>query len=84
MSHPVEALARALVAMAIAVTLVGAFRAEAQSLGLPEVTVTAPPITPQWKKWSPYSSNPRVQEEKWPEIPCNSRTIWFSPIPATS
>jgi len=52
-----------------------AFRAEAQSIGLPEVTVTAPPITPSWKKWNPYSSNTRVEEDKWPEIPCNGSRI---------
>jgi hypothetical protein len=47
----------------------------AQSLDLPEVTVTAPPITPSWKKWNPYSSNTRVEEEKWPEIPCGASRI---------
>jgi hypothetical protein len=46
-----------------------------QTLGLPEVTVTAPPITPSWKKWNPYSSNPRVEEEKWPDIPCGDSRI---------
>src|SRR5882672_9022270 len=51
------------------------FRAAAQNIGLPEVTVTAPPVTPSWKKWNPYSSNPRVEEEKWPEIPCNASRI---------
>jgi hypothetical protein len=47
----------------------------AQTLSLPEVTVTAPPIIPSWKRWNPYSSNPRVEEEKWPEIPCSGSRI---------
>ncbi|HXC92127.1 MAG TPA: hypothetical protein VNV18_18350 [Stellaceae bacterium] len=45
------------------------------SMGLPEVTVTAPPITPQYKKWSPYLGNMRVEEKKWPAIPCASSRI---------
>jgi hypothetical protein len=51
------------------------FPATAQNIGLPEVTVTAPPVTPSWKKWNPYSSNPRVEEEKWPDIPCSASRI---------
>jgi hypothetical protein len=66
---------RNLLAAAIVCAVWGAFRAEAQSVGLPEVTVTAPPVIPQWKKWSPYSSNPRVEEEKWPQIPCSGSRI---------
>jgi len=66
---------RGLLAAAIVCATAGSFRAEAQTLGLPEVTVTAPPVTPQWKKWSPYSSNPRVEEDKWPEIPCSGSRI---------
>lgn len=52
-----------------------AFAADPPSLGLPEVTVTAPPVTPSWKKWNPYSSNPRVEEDKWPDIPCGASRI---------
>jgi len=47
----------------------------AQTVGLPEVTVTAPPITPSWKKWNPYSTNPRVEEDKWPVVPCSDSRI---------
>ena len=72
---PLNALCRVVAAAAIICAISGVFRAEAQSVGLPEVTVTAPPVIPQWKKWSPYSSNPRVEEEKWPEIPCTSSRI---------
>jgi len=52
-----------------------ALRAYLSSLGLLEVTVTAPPITPSWKKWNPYSTNPRVEEDKWPDIPCSTAKI---------
>jgi hypothetical protein len=69
-----DALARALVAASIFCAAPSG-SSHAQSLDLPEVTVTAPPITPSWKKWNPYSSNPRVEEDKWLEIPCGSSRI---------
>ena len=53
----------------------GAFGADPSALGLPDVTVTAPPITPPWKKFSPYLGNTRVEEDKWPNIPCTSSRI---------
>ena len=53
--------------------------ADPPSLGLPDVTVTAPPITPPWKKWSPYLGNSRVEEDKWPDIPCTSSRIASGP-----
>src|ERR1700730_14824226 len=70
-----HALVRALALAAICGAVAGVVGAGAQTLGLPEVTVTAPPVTPSWKKWNPYSSNPRVEEEKWPEIPCSGSRI---------
>src|SRR5438045_1661067 len=45
------------------------------SLTLPEVTVTAPPVTPEWKKWNPYGGSIRVEEDKWPDIPCSASRI---------
>src|SRR5438270_4125955 len=45
------------------------------SLALPEVTVTARPITPEWKKWNPYGGSVRVEEDKWPDIPCSASKI---------
>ena len=72
---PLGALAGGVAAAMIICVVLCVFRAEAQSVGLPEVTVTAPPVTPSWKKWNPYSSNPRVEEEKWPEIPCSGSRI---------
>lgn len=45
---------------------------------LPEVTVTAPPITPSYKKFTPYFGNPRVEEDKWPDIPCSASRIGFT------
>jgi hypothetical protein len=71
---PLDALGGAVAAAVIICATSCVFRAEAQSIGLPEVTVTAP-VTPSWKKWNPYSSNPRVEEEKWPEIPCSGSRI---------
>jgi len=68
-------LVRSLVLAAICCTAPGFRDAGAQTLGLPEVTVTAPPITPSWKKWNPYSANTRVEEDKWPETPCDSSRI---------
>jgi hypothetical protein len=53
----------------------GAFGADQSALGLPDITVTAPPITPPWKKFSPYLGNTRVEEDKWPNIPCTSSRI---------
>jgi hypothetical protein len=70
----IDALARALIAAGICCgTLSGGTLS--QTLGLPEVTVTAPPIAPSWKKWNPYSSNSRVEEDKLPEIPCSGSRI---------
>ncbi len=43
---------------------------------LPEVTVTAPrPVTPPEKKFVPYFGNPRVEENKWPDIPCRDSRV---------
>ena len=69
------ALARRLLPTAILLLAPGAFGADPSNLGLPEVTVTAPPITPSWKKWTPYPSNPRVEEDKWPDRPCKGSKI---------
>jgi hypothetical protein len=49
--------------------------AEVQQVPLPEVTITAPPITPPWKKFSPYFGNSRVDEDKWPDIPCTASRV---------
>jgi len=71
----IAALAGTIVLSAIAGFVPGAFGADPPGPGLPEVTVTAPPVTPAWKKWNPYSTNPRVEEEKWPDIPCTGSRI---------
>jgi hypothetical protein len=70
-----DKLAVALVLMAIACSASGAVAAEQSSLKVPEVTVTAPPLTPPWKKYSPYLGNIRVEESKWPNIPCTGSRI---------
>ncbi len=51
--------------------------AQQQKVPLPEVTVTAPPLTPSYKKFTPYFGNPRVEEDKWPDIPCSASRIGF-------
>ncbi len=61
--------------MAAALCAPSAAVAADANIGLPEVTVTAPPLTPQFKKWSPYLGNTRVEETKWPNIPCTGSRI---------
>jgi hypothetical protein len=56
-----------LVLMLIACPVSGASGADQSPLALPDVSVTAPPISPPWKKFSPYLGNTRVEEDKWPE-----------------
>ena len=53
----------------------GAFAQSTQQLPLPEVTVTAPPPAPPEKKFVPYFGNPRVEEDKWPDIPCGASRV---------
>src|ERR1700730_8149059 len=67
-----------LVLMLIACPASGAFGGAPSTLGLPGVLVTAPPITPPWKKFSPYLGNTRVEEDKWPSIPCAGSRIVFA------
>jgi hypothetical protein len=69
------ALAGFIVLVALAGPQPDAVGADPPSLPLPDVTVTAPPITPPSKKWSPYLGNPRVEESKWPDIPCSDSRI---------
>ena len=64
-----------LVLMLIACPVSGASAADQSPLALPDVSVTAPPITPPWKKFSPYLGNTRVEEDKWPNIPCTGSRI---------
>jgi hypothetical protein len=61
--------------MVIACSTSGAFGADQSTLRLPDVTVTAPPINPPWKRFSPYLGNTRVEEDKWPDIPCTGSRI---------
>ncbi len=71
----VDTLAGVIVLATIAGSGSDAFGADPPNLPLPDVMVTAPPITPPWKKWSPHMGNPRVEEAKWPDIPCNNSRI---------
>jgi len=45
-----------LMLMLIACPVSGASAADQSPLALPDVSVTAPPITPPWKKFSPISA----------------------------
>ena len=67
-------LARAFVLTALAGASENALGAEQSTLTLPEVSVIAPGVASPPKP-SPYFGNPRVQEEKWPEIPCGASRI---------
>jgi hypothetical protein len=64
-----------LISAVIVCAAAGALADDPSRLGLPEVTVTAPPLVPQFKKWSPYLGNMRVEEDKWPTIPCASSRV---------
>jgi len=46
-----------------------------QNLTLPDVAVTAPSVPPPSAKPNPYFGNSRVEENKWPEIPCTASRI---------
>jgi hypothetical protein len=73
----IDRIAGSLVLAAIACS--GAGAAAQQNLSLPDVTVTAPPVAPPpiapSAKPNPYFGNPRVDEDKWPEIPCATSRI---------
>jgi hypothetical protein len=47
----IDRLALAFAMAAIACAAPGLLNADERNLGLPDVTVTAPPIIPSWKKW---------------------------------
>jgi hypothetical protein len=57
-----------------AIICVGSGAGAQQNLTLPDVAVTAPPVTPSAKP-NPYFGNSRVEEDKWPEIPCAASRI---------
>jgi hypothetical protein len=73
----ISRLAAAATLAAIACSaLAGAAADEQKAVPLPEVTVTAPrPVTPPEKKFIPYFGNPRVEEDKWPDIPCRDSRV---------
>jgi hypothetical protein len=64
-----------LIALVLAVAGAAAGAQAADSLSLPDVTVTAPPVTPSWQKWNPYGGKIRVEEDIWPDIPCSASRI---------
>jgi hypothetical protein len=79
--YPEEAMrlvsryAGVVIAMAVMMSANSAFAQDTRQMALPQVTVTAPPVTPSWKKFTPYFGNPRVEENLWPDIPCRDSRI---------
>jgi hypothetical protein len=74
------AVRRAAASLAIAaIACSGGGAAAQQNLSLPEVTVTAPPaapsVAPPSAKPNPYFGKTRVEEDKWPEVPCAGSRI---------
>jgi hypothetical protein len=70
----------AIVAAAIIASGSGAFAQQTQQVPLPEVTVTAPPVTPPAQKFTPFFGNPRVEEDKWPDIPCGASRVGVAAV----
>jgi|HubBroStandDraft_6_1064221.scaffolds.fasta_scaffold2336446_2 hypothetical protein len=50
-----------------------------QQTPLPDVSVIAPAVPQQVNPFKPYSTSTRVEETKWPEIPCNLSRIALGP-----
>ena len=72
----ISRLAAAATLAAIACSAPAGAADEQKLAPLPEVTVTAPrPVTPPAKKFVPYFGNPRVEEDKWPDIPCRDLRV---------
>jgi hypothetical protein len=78
-------IASPLAAFALAACI--AFPAAAQqSIALPDVSVTAPNAPPTGAASSggmPMFGNARVEEEKWPEIPCDASRVGAGAMPAS-
>jgi hypothetical protein len=80
----VSSYASTIVAIAIIASASGAFAQETQQLPLPQVTVTAPAppvqapyLTSPGRSYerNPYAGRYRVEEDKFPEVPCNVTRI---------
>jgi hypothetical protein len=64
----------AIVAVALLALCRGAL-AQQRQVTVPEVTVTAP--APSNRGFSSFAESTRVEEDKWPQIPCNTSRISF-------
>jgi hypothetical protein len=51
--------------------------AQQTRMAVPEVSVTAPAPAPAIRRFSPFTESTRVEEDKWPEIPCGTSRISF-------
>ncbi len=78
-----HAVARVSAAVALgAIACLSAGAAMPQTMALPDVSVTAPPVVPSFAKPTPFFGNTRVEEDKWPEVPCTVSRIDLA-VPAT-
>jgi hypothetical protein len=70
---------RILIAAIVAAAMItcGSAAAQEKQAPLPDVNVTAPATTESFitKGFQPYDGNPRVEEDKWPVIPCTTARI---------
>jgi hypothetical protein len=67
------------IAAAVPLALSAIAASAQQSAPLPDVQVIAPAVPQQVNPFQPYSSNTRVEEAKWPEVPCNLSRIALGP-----
>jgi hypothetical protein len=82
--HAICRLAGATAALAIIASASNPYAQETKQLPVPNVTVTAPaaPVEPPYLRdpWKSYQRNPyagryRVEEDKFPEVPCTETRI---------
>ena len=80
----VPGLAAVITGMAIAASAAGACAQQTEQLSVPNVTVTAPatPVAPPYLRdpgkayqRNPYNGRYRVEEDKFPEVPCTATRI---------
>jgi hypothetical protein len=67
------------IAAALALPLLLPIAAVAQQQPLPDVNVTAQAPIKNINPFNPFSGNTRVEEDKWPVIPCNGARIDLGP-----
>jgi hypothetical protein len=63
------------IAAAVFLAVCGGALAQQTHVVVPEVSVTAP--APSTRGFSPFAESTRVEEDKWPQIPCTTSRISF-------